>query len=344
MDWLKIPPKTQINFRKNFLNIDIDYIQYTCYDIAKPLELIYNVLWFDGTTDQDNSNIEYNYNLNLSLQNLETRMWNAYILTFLSPGFPPIPIASVEVYNPQKKWVIKSQWKIVFYGWYFVFREIIADEAPEVLRFANAIELGTIIQIQDSKTEKSVYKRTRVDVALDVQGKISQRWLYSYIKPNKNSKHVVKPYNYSPEIGGFQSFGYIPRLSKMIGIRVYNKVLDIQAKKKQCYHPSYGTTYSDVTRIEIVYGGDVATEKFETLLDYTKYRVLGTDLVQFSKRNKPKSQYSPLNAYEYFKKYAKNHGKSIKEVLDDVMFIAIAEEQKDIEFSDTPSNFFSGKL
>ena len=44
MDWLKIPPKTQINFRKNFLNIDIDYIQYTCYDIAKPLELIYNVL------------------------------------------------------------------------------------------------------------------------------------------------------------------------------------------------------------------------------------------------------------------------------------------------------------
>ena len=149
------------------------------------------------------------------------------------------------------------------------------------MRFANSIELGTIIQIQDSKKEKPVYKRTRVDVALDVQGKISQRWLYAYIKPSKNSKHAVKPYNYSPDIGGFQSFGYIPRLSKMIGIRVYNKVLDIQSKKKQCYHPSYGTEFPDVTRIEIIYGGDVAMEKLETLIDYTKYRVLGTDLVQF---------------------------------------------------------------
>lgn len=331
MEWLQIPEKTQKNFSKNFLNIDIDYLQYTCYNIAKPLEAIYNILGFDWKTDQDNSNIEYNYNLNLSLQNIETRMWNAYILTFISPGFPPIPIASIEVYNPQKKWVIKTQGKIVFYGGYFVFRDIIADEAPEVLRFANAIELGTIIQIQDGKNKKPVYKRTRVDIALDVQGKISQRWLYKYIKPSKNSKHVVKPYNYSPEIGGFQSFGYIPGLSKYIWIRIYNKVLDIQAKKKQCYHPSYGTTYPDVTRIEIIYGGETATQNLETLINYTKYRILGNDKVIMKRLNKPKSQYSPLSAYEYFKRYAKNHGKSLKDVLDDVMVIAITEEQKDLE-------------
>ena len=65
--------------------------------------------------------------------------------------------------------MIKTQGKIVFYGGYFVFRDIISDEAPEVLRFANAIELGTIIQIQDGKKDKPVYKRTRVDIALDVQ-------------------------------------------------------------------------------------------------------------------------------------------------------------------------------
>lgn len=334
MEWLQIPLKTQKNFQKNFINIDIDYIQYTCYDIAKPLELIYNILGFDWKTDQDNSNIEYNYNLNLSLQNLETRMWNAYILTFLSPGFPPIPILSVEVYNPNKKWVIKTQWKIVFYGWYFVFQDIIADEAPEVLRFANAIELGSILQTQGGKTEKPVYKRTRVDIALDVQWKISQRWLYSYIKPNKNSKHVVKPYNYSPEIGGFQSFGYIPRLSKMIGIRVYNKVLDIQAKKKQCYHPSYGTAYPDVTRIEIIYGGETATQNLETLINYTKYRILGNDKVIMKRLNKPKSQYSPISAYQYFKRYAKNHWKSLKDVLDDVTCIVMIEEQKDMEYKE----------
>lgn len=47
MEWLQIPAKTQKNFHKNFINVDIDYIQYTCYDIAKPLELIYNILGFD---------------------------------------------------------------------------------------------------------------------------------------------------------------------------------------------------------------------------------------------------------------------------------------------------------
>ena len=44
MEWLQIPEKTQKNFSKNFLNIDIDYLQYTCYNIAKPLEAIYNIL------------------------------------------------------------------------------------------------------------------------------------------------------------------------------------------------------------------------------------------------------------------------------------------------------------
>jgi|GEM_PF-3447705 hypothetical protein len=50
--------------------------------------------------------------------------------------------------------------------------------------------------------------------------------------------------------------------------------------------------------------------------------------------NRPKSQYSPLSAYEYFKRYAKNHGKSLKDVLDDVTCIAMIEEQKDMEYKE----------
>lgn len=74
MEWLKIPEKTQKNFLKNFIHIDVDYMQYTCYNIKTPLELIYNILGFSGKIDQDNSNVEYNYNLNLSLTHVETRM------------------------------------------------------------------------------------------------------------------------------------------------------------------------------------------------------------------------------------------------------------------------------
>lgn len=333
MEWLQIPSKTQSKFKENFINIDVDYMQYTCYDIKQALHNLYNILGFSWKIDMDNSNTEYNYNLNLSLTNHETRMWNAYIIHFLSPGFPPIAIANVEVYHPKKKWVIKTEWKIVFYGWYFVFRDIIAEEVPEMLRFANTFELWTIVQTQ--KNDKPVYKRTRVDIAVDVKWQVSQRWMYKYIKPSKNSKHAVKPYNFSPEIGWFQSFGYIPWLSKYVGIRIYNKVLDIKAKNKECYHPAYGSEdFPDVTRIEIIYGWDTATQNIETLLDYTKFRILWTDQVSMNRKQRPKSQYSPLSAYEYFKRYAKNHGKSLRDVLDDVMLIAITEEQKDIEYKE----------
>jgi len=67
-------------------------------------------------------------------------------------------------------------------------------------------------------------------------------------------------------------------------------------------------------------------------MDYTKYRLLGDEKVKLKKRNRPKSEYSPLSAYKYFQKYAKNHGKTLSQVLDDVLAISIIEERKDIEY------------
>lgn len=67
-------------------------------------------------------------------------------------------------------------------------------------------------------------------------------------------------------------------------------------------------------------------------MNYTKFRLLGDEQTKIKRKIKPKSQYSALSAYEYFKRYAKNHGKSLKDVLDDVMMITITEEQKDIEY------------
>lgn len=89
----------------------------------------------------DNSNVEYNFNLNLSLVHNDTKMGHAYQVTFLTPGFAPIPIFSVEVYNPNRVKTLGTQGKIVFYGAFFVFNEILQEEAPEVIRYANAIEL-----------------------------------------------------------------------------------------------------------------------------------------------------------------------------------------------------------
>lgn len=97
MEWLKIPQKIQADFQEIFLNISIDYLQYTCYKISEPLLNLYNYLWFSWEIDMDNSNVEYN--LNLSLVHSDTKMGHAYQVTFLTPWFAPIPIFSVEVEN-----------------------------------------------------------------------------------------------------------------------------------------------------------------------------------------------------------------------------------------------------
>ena len=336
MEWLQLPTSIQKEFKQNLIAMEVDFMQYTCYKISEPLKAIYNILGFTGQIDDDNSNIEYNYNLNLSLTRINTAMGYAYIITFLSPWFAPLPIMSIEVYNESKLQMLKTEWKIVFYWAYFIFRELLAEEAPEALRFHNFIEISKTFQFQlknGKEIQKPLYKRTRVDIATDVSVPMSKKWLKTYIKPHKTSKHAVRPYNYDEITDTFQSIAYIPRLTRWIWIRCYNKVLDIQKKNKQAWHPTYWTEqHPIVTRLEIVYGGDTAQDSIENLMKYTKYRLLGDQDTKLHRKTRPKSQYSPLSAYEYFRRYAKNHWKTLREVLDDVWEISLKEENKDKDF------------
>lgn len=320
MEWLKLPKKVQKNHAKNLLFVGVDYLQYTCYDIMQALRALYN-LGFSWEIDMDNSNVEYNVNYNLALTHSDTNMGHAYMLSFLSPWFPPIPIGSVEVYNPWQVLTLGTQGKIVFYGAYFVFQDIIKEEAPEVVSFANAVEFGTVVQTQ--KDKKPIYKCTRVDVAVDAKVSVSKKWMSHYIRPHKTSRHVPKPYNYQPELGGWQSIGYIPRLGRGIGIRVYNKILDIKSKKKEAWYPEYGNGKNPiVTRMEIVYSWDIATKPVNELIEYTKFRLLGdSNITAIYQDKRPKSLYSPNSAYIYFERYSQNHGKRLIDVLTDVVKI-----------------------
>ena len=105
----------------------------------------------------------------------------------------------------------------------------------------------------------------------------------------------------------------------------------MKAKNKQAWYPEYGSEkIPNVTRIEIIYGGESAMNDINTLLDYTKYRILGDETAKLKTRNRPKSQYSALSAYEYFKRYAKNHNTSLIEVIDDVLLVATTEHEEKV--------------
>ena len=335
LEWLKIPTKKQKEFRDNLISVEVDYLQYTCYKISKPLIHLNDTLGFNWEIDSDNSNIAYNYNLNLAMERRDTKKWYAYSISFMSPWFPPIPVINIEVYNQDKVQLLKTEWKIVFYGAYFVFREIISDEAPEIIRFHNMVELGSIVSVnkRDSKNlqEKPLFKRTRVDIATDVAIPVSKKWLTKYIQPHKNSKHAIRHYNYDPITEIFQSVAYIPRLTQWMGIRVYNKIQDISNKMKQAWYPTYGLDkeHKIVTRIELVFAWDLAQEKIENIIQFAKYRILWDSEIKLKRKTRPKSQYNELTAYEYFKRYAKNHWKTLREVLNDVNALCLQEENKD---------------
>ena len=74
IEWLQIPYSTQKKFAKKIINVDVDYLQYTCYDIEQAFRYMYNILGFSGEIDDDNSNIEYNERYNLSLHCVGTKM------------------------------------------------------------------------------------------------------------------------------------------------------------------------------------------------------------------------------------------------------------------------------
>lgn len=331
MEWLKIPSKIQKEFRKNHISTAVDYLQYTCYDISDPLIKIIEILGLSYDLDTDNSNISFNKNKNLSLTKKDTDKWEAYSVQFLTPGFAPISIMSVEIYNQDKVKLLKTEGKIVFYGAYFVFKEIIEEEAPEIITFQKSIEFQEILK--PTMENKKIYKRTRVDIATDIKIPISKKWLTKYIQPHKNSKHAIRHYNYDQETEIFQSLAYIPKLSQGLGLRVYNKILDIEKKNKQGWYPNYWPSKENeiVTRMEIVFWWDACQDRIENLIRFARFRLLWTEEVRIARTQRPKSEYSPYSAFEYFKRYAKNHWKSLKEVLDDVMLLAIEEEMKDME-------------
>ena len=47
IEWLQIPYSTQKKFAKKIINLDVDYLQYTCYDIEQVFRYMYGMLGFN---------------------------------------------------------------------------------------------------------------------------------------------------------------------------------------------------------------------------------------------------------------------------------------------------------
>jgi len=95
-----------------------------------------------------------------------------------------------------------------------------------------------------------------------------------YIRPHKNSKQTVVPYNYQPSLGGFQSFKYGASNNRGIKIKVYNKMIDASVKHKEAWFPDFDFEKDTLTRIELSFFTPFAENDDITIFKAAKSAIL----------------------------------------------------------------------
>lgn len=317
MSWLNLPKKIKKLHSENLLAVSVDFEKYVCTDSTIVMKMI-REMWFNGELDLDNSNIEHSHDYVMSLKHWKSDLWTIYEVLVNLPGFAPIQVFSYESYYDNRIKVLKSEWGLEFPWAFFRFYNILQEQAPEVTHFYDRVRRMSNLSVELSTWKPLSFRRNRVDVAIDLKLPIDQKWEYEYIIPSKNSKRVVHHYNYRADLWGWQSFGYLPRgVNRWIGIRVYNKSLDIISKKKQSWYPEIDPVNDVVTRVEIVYYSPYAENDDQKILESAKSAILWEGQHNLHYVN-PQSVYSPLSAHTYFSRYAKNHWKQLSDILFDV--------------------------
>lgn len=332
MSWLKIPPRTQKNFAKNIIRVACDMEKFTCYDFRVSVSLLRDVLGFSGEIDSDNSNVEHSKLWDYTLTRSNTPNGHAYMCSVSLPWFKALPIFSVEHFESAKAKRLDADGNITFYAAFFVFKEILSEQALETVSFYEKI-----VQLSGIQKKIHVYKRSQIDIHIDVRDvPVSQKWMTDYIRPHKTSKQVVKPHNYLKELGWFQSLKYLAKIKTWVWIRIYNKCLDIVAKTKQSWYPHINAETDTVTRIELMYFSPFAENDNDTIFGHAKKVILWLDtwVTLCEAFDRPKSVYSPLSAHTYLTRYAKNHGISLEQLLCEVSEIQNREKNFEENFEE----------
>lgn len=325
MSWLQLKEKQKKLHQKNCISVAVDFEKYLCKDFRVSTKLIQD-MGFTGETDQDNSNSESLPDNSALLKNTNTANGHAYNLIVNLPGFAPITVIDIEMYRDSHAKTLNCDGSVIFYGAFFRFRELLKEQAPYCEHLYQ-----TIRRLATNKPD-AVYRRNRIDVAIDVTLPVDQKWEYEYIVPFKTSKRVVHHYNFKKELWGWQSFGYLSAVNRGIWIRVYNKCLDIIAKNKQSWYPDIDSTKDIVTRIELQFNTPYSESDDFTIISLAKYAILWNKESSIHKLHyvNPLSSYSPLSAHKYISRYAKNHWKDLNEILYDISEIQYSKQNSSL--------------
>lgn len=274
MSWLNLSAKQKKIHKDNLLAISIDYEKYMCSDSTIVMRMI-REMWFSWELDDDNSNQETCHDHSMTLVHWRNKYGRTYTVFANLPWFPSWEMFQFCSYSDSQAKLFKSEWWIDFRGAFFRFREIMREQSPEIVHFYERLRRLSNIAF-DNSSNKVIFRRNRIDIAIDLKIPVDQAWEYEYIVPSKNSKRVVHHYNFKRELWGWQSFWYVPKgESRWIGIRIYNKVLDIVSKNKQSWYPEIDVEKDLVTRVELVYYTPYAENEDNAIFNSATSAILG---------------------------------------------------------------------
>jgi len=295
---IDVPKYQQKALWKTVRSMSIDYKRFNIRD-RKILEgLFVNSYRADNET---NTNVIYDWNI--AFLRVKSPRGIAHQIIATAEEVGAIPIAYVEVYGVWQG-LRGSVGRVDFYGAFFHF----LDDLPQ--RYKN---LYNHLMELSKKWDKKVWV-TRVDVAMDFDYPFPQNG-HLWIDPAKTSKRNVEVRYHHKLVN---SVAYLAEKNSGYWVRIYNKALQVDQKNKQSWYGWAEKIPENWTRIEFEFYNPYSSKDEEELKLMCVDRILWRK-VAIGLPSRPTYNLNIESAYKYFERYAKNHGVTIKQLLDELV-------------------------
>ena len=298
-DIIHVPDYLKKKMRKKILWTSLDYHRFNIrdHDILRSVCPTYS-----RGTDLNNSSSSYDPEQVL-LERIYSPRWVAYNIIVSIENCWPVAFAYYEVYW-KWQWLQGSLWRIDFKGWFFHFFEFMPEKYRKLYR--------DLLKAEDERDIRS----TRKDIAFDIEIAFPQK---CWITPAKNSKRGIKKYDYK---WLYNSYGYLSPKNTGYGVRIYNKVVDIEQASKKNKEAWYWWKWNyaqNWTRIEFEFYPPYSLMPTEELMELCAKRIFWDFIIQWGLKYRPCTTFNVENFYKYCERYAKLHWVSIDQLIDQLV-------------------------
>lgn len=304
---LSIPAYMQKKYLKNLLGVQYDYMRFN----IKNRKLFWQIIpRFEFSLDLDNSNVAYIWDVCCervySSRGVAYKFAQAINYPWEHSTAKPVPFMFVEIYD-QWQSLRGSIGRVDFYGAYFHFEDWIQEDFRKCF---------TELQALANKHDNIDVRRTRCDIAVDIAYEFPQNH-GKWIVPSGNSRRSVSCYKTE---WLWNSYGYLSKKNTGYGVRMYNKKVDITAKKKEGWYWNLDDS-RDWTRIEFEFYPPYSSDLDEqNLFDAVKECVLWTkEVYNLGLKYRKSEGISIESAYRYFEGYAERHMVSMDYLIDEIL-------------------------